>query len=1018
MSELYLQPRNSDGNGRYDGRGEYRQYRTIAIEHYDNEPCGKTTTENTLKPFQQQFGTQMCFSCSRVDEQWKCPLTGRRNGVVVAAGATWLDSRDNCPKKSCANAKQYSESDYMRTIFYTQGERIEGHLQQHFDLDHDDITSITLCGETLKAMSKDEKSAEQATVGVKKWQRLGEKCTIHVLPKNGKEADLAGQEQYAMQCDFADGLVCSPDFHICKKNDLREAVNVEGIIPGMRLLGDKCNVKHVSPDCNERKGLSCSKNGYCEAMTSETKGKIYASFWDKRQRQGDICWHAENCGLTKEQKENGDDIYCIAHVCVIAGKSIPTPQAGLLHPACREDSNCLGDGSTCLKNSDLSSSWVSSKLLGNKFPQQLAIAKHEFVDEVKDEVDSGKTEIGVCLTKAKDMKIDSTCVSDEECYREGSTNWVTNKPGTRCDVVTHKCVRKATVKPCQPCIDAEANINPEGFCPGAKRAIYDTCERCEHDDDCAPLPDGGQPTCDYPFKSHTVFTKLQLANGNKKSGSTWAGGIDSSAGKKVCRAKKQGGEACWNHGECQYDKCYTPKDLLRKLKKPRKDPSGKKEKPRITLYKELGLGEAYQRTSGVCAFPPSQPDGAPCMWDSECAGGAETRCDLGRMFDDSFAKKDRSDFIALLNDTAQISQFFIEKMMNNAEVRNKFNKLTKYNIEKQKALMSDLPYLQEQIKPLLDDPNYLATFRYSKKSDKTQESVARRKAALSLIPDVYYSGTCIKIGDHLGDGAKRYEAKTGLVEAMKSIDTEASRGTLGRCKNWDNNNAYFLYSGIGYVNIESTSENYELRQAGDSIDPSLHKFLFRLPISIKNMGQSEFLMTPSSEMKFLKPFSDVCTTKTEETEVDHSIPMEYDEFCTAENEYRTIYKQFHQAVKAEHVIRDPCQIIPIIDQQEYIKEDSSFTFFSAPIGQHTVDGTKTVRTNKKIHLCTKHSHNVVENEAGKKSKLASITSGFKDKVTDRWGGDLRCKIFFVHAHVLCPLPFDFDFCPAATPQCN
>ena len=213
MSELYLQPRNSDGNGRYDGRGEYRQYRTIAIEHYDNEPCGKTTTENTLKPFQQQFGTQMCFSCSRVDEQWKCPLTGRRNGVVVAAGATWLDSRDNCPKKSCANAKQYSESDYMRTIFYTQGERIEGHLQQHFDLDHDDITSITLCGETLKAMSEDEKSAEQATVGVKKWQRLGEKCTIHV-PKNGKEAD---QEQYAMQCDFADGLVCSPDFHICKK---------------------------------------------------------------------------------------------------------------------------------------------------------------------------------------------------------------------------------------------------------------------------------------------------------------------------------------------------------------------------------------------------------------------------------------------------------------------------------------------------------------------------------------------------------------------------------------------------------------------------------------------------------------------------------------------------------------------------------------------------------------------------------------------------------------------------------
>ena len=128
------------------------------------------------------------------------------------------------------------------------------------------------------------------------------------------------------------------------------------------------------------------------------------------------------------------------------------------------------------------------------------------------------------------------------------------------------------------------------------------------------------------------------------------------------------------------------------------------------------------------------------------------------------------------------------------EVLNNYMNLTKGNIEKQTALMSDLPYLQEQTKALLDDPKYLATFQ---SSDKTQDSVARRKAALSLIPHVYYSGTCInkkKLKGHVGDGATRYEAKTGLIEAMKSIDTEASRGTLGRCKNWDNNNAYFLYS--------------------------------------------------------------------------------------------------------------------------------------------------------------------------------------------------------------------------------
>jgi hypothetical protein len=104
------------------------------------------------------YDTQMCFACKKVGGRWRCPLTGRRNGIVLAAGATWLDARVNCPKKRCSIYKMYSETSFVRTSLYTQGERIENYLNEEYNIDGNEITSITLCGETLKPIGRSSSS--------------------------------------------------------------------------------------------------------------------------------------------------------------------------------------------------------------------------------------------------------------------------------------------------------------------------------------------------------------------------------------------------------------------------------------------------------------------------------------------------------------------------------------------------------------------------------------------------------------------------------------------------------------------------------------------------------------------------------------------------------------------------------------------------------------------------------------------------------------------------------------------
>ncbi len=141
----------------------YSELRSDAIRGFDNEPClvpGLLETNESIS-----IGTQQCYTCTlsglpregdddvRSEIRMRCPVSNRRSGLLAAAHTLGiLDSRAECPSANEKPSRQFSELDYLRTLMYSQGQRLRLHLKDNFGLDDNLIgAEVTLCGETLTA---------------------------------------------------------------------------------------------------------------------------------------------------------------------------------------------------------------------------------------------------------------------------------------------------------------------------------------------------------------------------------------------------------------------------------------------------------------------------------------------------------------------------------------------------------------------------------------------------------------------------------------------------------------------------------------------------------------------------------------------------------------------------------------------------------------------------------------------------------------------------------------------------
>ena len=96
---------------------DYSELRTNGIQQFDIEPCAdpeernwpvnRLSTTNLFPAEEQALSTQQCFTCIKTrtgqfkeendPQMWRCPVVGRRKGLVVGASAQHFDSRRTCP---------------------------------------------------------------------------------------------------------------------------------------------------------------------------------------------------------------------------------------------------------------------------------------------------------------------------------------------------------------------------------------------------------------------------------------------------------------------------------------------------------------------------------------------------------------------------------------------------------------------------------------------------------------------------------------------------------------------------------------------------------------------------------------------------------------------------------------------------------------------------------------------------------------------------------------------------------
>ena len=68
--------------------------------------------------------------------------------MVLAAEAQWLNSKAMNPKGK-NKLYQYGEGQYVRTFLYTMGLRVENALNETYNVQQKDMTSMILCGERV-----------------------------------------------------------------------------------------------------------------------------------------------------------------------------------------------------------------------------------------------------------------------------------------------------------------------------------------------------------------------------------------------------------------------------------------------------------------------------------------------------------------------------------------------------------------------------------------------------------------------------------------------------------------------------------------------------------------------------------------------------------------------------------------------------------------------------------------------------------------------------------------------------
>ena len=86
--------------------------------------------------------------------------------------------------------------------------------------------------------------------------------------------------------------------------------------------------------------------------------------------------------------------------------------------------------------------------------------------------------------------------------------------------------------------------------------------------------------------------------------------------------------------------------------------------------------------------------------------------------------------------------------------------------------------------------------------------------------------------------------------------------------------------------------------------------------------------------------------------------------------------------------KNPCRIKPIIHQGEYAAKDSTYSFFGWRLGKMAEEGTHTVRTVRKCHICAFDRPVKIEGESGWQSYVKSDWNIFRSKKS----GQLSCNI--------------------------
>jgi len=411
VRDLLMQNISAEGTCRYMGQ-DYSEMRTIAIEQLDAEPCGDRNLDHSEG---YSFNTQMCFRCIHSDEHWQCslPQGSRRNGIIVAAGATWLDTRTNCPKRARQKKMRYSESDFVRLLLYTQGERIQSYLDSAYGVKSESIDTITLCGE-----------------GISPWG--GE-----------KEDDVNGNQKEAGGNTDTSAYV---------------------VANGIRNIGDTCDETLPQQNCALNKGLRCQGPKYSgdSVCVADHKGErknpnpfgkdakkdeenfknVGPTLWTETIDVGAVCYDDINC--KRADTDESSKAYCIKNVCVQVGSTFVKPKPNV-HGACRTKSDCPKNPSS--KTGHEHGTCVKEK------------HHHIFSDIHKEE----KVSIGICLSSPQTMVHGSVCIEGEdECGKNGRCDGTNNKYGTHSG--THRCVMDKSIESCDPCLQSGVKVRKTFQC--------------------------------------------------------------------------------------------------------------------------------------------------------------------------------------------------------------------------------------------------------------------------------------------------------------------------------------------------------------------------------------------------------------------------------------------------------------------------------------------------------------------------------------------------------------------------